>query len=323
MKTIKNKAVLDNFNIGFEFEFYVSTKVLLGEQKPKEQVPAEILKQYGHLITVKPQYEESKDHEDAGAYFLKKLKEVYPEEPWAKIFKIESDYSLDDTTSKIGVEMIMKYDIGSKAIAKLVKVFSVLNNPEFSTATECGLHVNMSHVDKKKNKNDMVFSVNQCLDKDKILKTFERTNNDYCVSNDKTSVSSYYLFDDLADNLKNFVNAEMKKATKSKSDYLSYVNLMNFSKNLANATTLQKFRGIINDSIKERFLANWEDDRPAIAPKCVANKNYLEFRMIGGKDYQKKYPQVENSINEYLKAMVKADVIYTKEATKALTAKMK
>lgn len=322
MKTIKNKEILDSFNIGFEFEFYVSTKVL-GSEKPKEEVPAEILKQYGHLITVKPQYEERKDYSDAGEYFLKKLKEIYPEERWDKIFTIEMDGSLDDTDKKIGVEMIMKYDIGSKAIAKLVKVFSVLNNPEFSTTTECGLHVNMSHVDKKKNKKDIVFTVNQCLDKDKILKTFARSNNDYCVSNDKTTVSTYYLFDELAEDLKSFMDSEVRKMTKTTSDYVSYINLMNFSKNLGNATTLQKFRTIISDSIKDRFLSNWEDDRPAIAPKCVDQKNYLEFRMIGGKDYQKKYPDVENSINEYLKAMIKADVIYAKNANIAPKAKMK
>lgn len=310
-KLIHNKNELEQFNIGFEFELFVSKKKLLQpiiKEKQKLKIPDNVLQEYGHLFivrTTEPEEVEDIDHNVAGNYFLNKLKEHYPEQDWHNMFEVHSDYSLSDTQNHIGVEMVLKHTKGVEAMKNLVKVFSILNLPEFKTTTSCGMHINMSFVDDKKNRGDLVYDIINILNVEPILKDFNRLSNQYCVSNEKTTLNSYYLKQKIAQQIGTLV-------TGSNSDkHYTLKHFSDITKKLQTPKHMKEFGALVEDSIKSLFLNNWNSERPAIAPKVMYNKNYIEFRTMGGKDYQKKYDKVENGINEFLKALKKVDMLHT------------
>lgn len=289
-KLIKNKTELDNFNIGFEFEFYVADKFLA----TKEKIPADIQRKYGHLFTAKSV---DAEYEQAGKYFLSKLQEYYPETVWTKCFDIHEESSLDDTATYTGVEMVMKHEAGSTAMKKLQQVITVLNLPDFKTAVECGLHVNISFKDRTKNREDLAFDVSCNLEMQTILTDFKRNKNQFCVSNKNTTIDSYTLTENLTEQFENMLG--------NQSSY-TLDKVLSFTRGLTNGKEMKKFAAMLEDSVKSGFISAWEDERPAVAPKEDNGKNYLEFRLMGGKDYQKKYDKIENGIGEFLKAMKKS-----------------
>lgn len=318
-KLIHNKTELDKFNIGFEFEMFVSKKKLEAPQVEAEQIPENILQQYGHLFNVKDvEKNEYVDYKDAGQYFLNVLTEHYPEDNWATIFEYCDDGSLSDTDKLIGVEMVSKYMKGSEAMKLLVKVFSVLNLPEFKTTTDCGLHVNISFAKEAKNRKDLAYDIAKILDNAPILRAFNRSQNDFCVSNNKVQIDLDYVREDIAEKITDFIlNTKLKN-----NEYIDMRSISQLNKKITEPQSLVHFCNLIEESVKDMLLEEWEDNRPAIAPKSQDYKNYIEFRSMGGKDYQKKYTQVENGINEFLIAMQKADIEHSNKSKKKSKTKM-
>jgi hypothetical protein len=302
-KLIDNKTELDNFNIGFEFELYVKNSSI-NKKPPVDQyadVPADILKKYKHLF--KPEQDNSNDYykyKKAGKVFLEKLSEYYPDIKWEKIFEMTMDGSLYDSVEKTGVEMVMNHYKGSIAMDYLNKVLTVMNLPDFVTDKDCGLHVNISFSDKHKNKKDLAFGVANCLDTETILKQFSRLKNEYCTPNNKTTIYQYDLQEEVADALLNQIS--------NSSNHVTLEKMLQYSKNIATSQGLKKFGIMLESIVKAKFLDNWSEDRPAIAPKRNGSNNYLEFRLMGGKNYEKKMPTIKDGIGEYLKSMKKASL---------------
>jgi hypothetical protein len=307
-KLIHQKEQVDKFNIGFEFEIYVKKSVVEDE----EVIPPEILKKYGHLMRLKTT---DSNYQKAGSHFLKKMQEYYPQTNWKKCFEAHEDGSLNNYSmpSHMAVEMVMKHDTGSSALTKLKQVISVLNCDDFFINNDCGLHVNISFKDNPKNRKDLVIDVSENLDIKKILNDFGRSKNEYCTDNNETEIDLHNISDEILTGISRLINPNQKN-NRWNSSYVPYKLFSNLKK----PDSYKKFMAMMEKITKDVFVDQWTDDRPAIAPKRTNNKNYLEFRLMGGKDYQTKYAKIENGINEFLKAMNKADLKHRNKTKKTV-----
>lgn len=300
MKNI-NKLLIDQFKIGFEFEFYVKNSAIANHLSIKQdnkvkKIPKEVLKQYGHLFV--PNVAKQRfDYEQAGQYFKDKLQEIYPTERWKKETYVTQDGSLIDTTVLTGIEVVYKHQAGADALRNLKQIITILQTNDFVAKEECGLHINISFKDEAKNNKGFAFELIKNLDVTPIREKFGRKNNKYCEDNRKSSLDLDYALEDT------FSSSKLRSLLIGrKSETLE--NFLEGIENLKKPVHFKNFLSIIESSVKDYCIEQWDDNRPAIAPKKSSSGHYLEFRATGGKDYQHKQEDIIHTLNEYLKAMV-------------------
>lgn len=312
MKSI-NKLLVDQFKIGFEFEFYVKNSAIANHlstarDNKVNKIPKEVLKQYGHLFVANV-VKQSFDYEEAGKYFKDKLQEIYPNESWKKAFSVTQDGSLNDNNAITGLEVVYKHQTGSDALRNFKQILTLLQSHDFVTKSECGLHINISFKDETKNNKGFAFELIKNLDVALINEKFGRKNNEYCEDNRESSLDLDYALEDT------FSSSRLRSLLiGKKSETLR--NVLEGIENLKKPVHFQKFLSMIEISVKDYCIEKWDDNRPAIAPRKSSSGHYLEFRATGGKDYQHKQEDLIHTLNEYLKAMVVTNKSLTATRTK-------
>lgn len=308
MKTI-NKIILDNFNIGFEFEFYVKKSSIYKElnsinDEKLKKIPKQILKEYGHFFMAKNKIKEL-TIKDAGEYFKNEMNKNFPNEIWKNLFKVVKDASIKEVKSDIAIEVIYKHQTGIDAFRHLKQILTLLKSNNFVTTKSCGLHINVSFKDKLKNNPNFAFDLSKNLDIESIQKRFDREKNSYCQINNKTDLES---FEEV------YSEIFRKFLLSGKANTLE--NTLNGLKELNKEKNITKFTSMVETSLKKYCISEWIDERPAVAPKKSSTGTYIEFRAIGNKDYQHKEEAILDSLDSLLKAMITTDKIYSKEKMK-------
>lgn len=269
-----NELLFSQFYIGIEFEFYVIKKVL----KEKINKPSKIL----YMIS----------YEDAGKYFLEKLNLNYPEENWIEIFDMTFDASLTTNGTKVGVEMILKHDIGTKSFQRMSQILKVLNSSEFMTEKNCAIHFNISFINELYNTPDLVFSILPHIDIENTLKQFHRDKNELSQPNLKSKIYK----EDLNEAI--FQPLLMLLQKKTKKNGFIIEDIYRLIQSLPENKKIEK-------NLNMKLLKLWQENRPAIAPRIANKKHYIEFRAIGGKDYQYKLKEIQAHLINYIEVMEK------------------
>jgi hypothetical protein len=286
---------LNDFNIGFEFEFLFPSKILKSLIESKKSFESVDIK--------------NKVYHEGIDFFMKIMESQYPHTDWHDICMTRRDETIQasEFPHYSGIEIATKKQSGEEAFIILGHILSVIAKTPFKTNDTCGLHVNASFKYDMPNEKTLSFYTAKNLDLYKINKKFKREKNEHCIPNFDTKVSreemGLLLFDCLFNNEKNdryFTN------------YAKFEQKIN---ELTNKEKLTQFLSLMKEQVIEDATVNWDNERPAIAHKRYENLGYLEFRSIGGKNYAKKIELINSTIYEFLEAMLKAKQFIYKDKT--------
>lgn len=281
-------------NIGFEFEFYVSIAAQKTFYKNKDFYKAyrktEKLyrKKYGIIVDEFPNFI------SAGVFFSTLLKQNFPNFDIGGTLRFINDSSILNKKNKTSLEVVFPYLSGDVALRNLDCVLSLLKNEDFSTNNSCGLHINISYKEEALNKPKNIFKLLKYLDIDKINNRFGREKNKNCISNKHSRVE----FIDFIDVIYKSLYKSVCKGY-DESDKITFEEMYGVAALLNNKPN--KFNKALECQIKKMLLDNWYHyNRPALAPKINNNKKYIEFRSMGGKNYQYEDVIIKQSISEIL-----------------------
>jgi hypothetical protein len=156
-----------------------------------------------------------------------------------------------------------------KALEQCKEVLNILNNDllpfKVRTESDCGLHVNISHPDITKN-NVSQLVIPFLVDEKVLAKRYGRDKCNYCLP----------MKDVIYQIVQNLVESNI-------------ISLSGFETKTGIDTTLKFIEArIIPSKNTFSFFGNIND------------YGYLEYRYIGGKNYQKKYTRIKRDIEELL-----------------------
>jgi hypothetical protein len=287
---------LDKFHIGFEFEFMIKSNLvdITLPTQLKKVLSEEFLNEYRPYINLKkPQL---KDYYN---YFIGQMTQHFPGRNWEELCKAAEDGSIHDDDKYRGLEIVVQYQKGVDAIGILREICTVLSLPQFKTNNTCGLHANVSYTESAiEEVAELSYYLSQKIDNNKIAQRFNRKNNEYCLPNLNTALDREEFNEALYESILQLSNKKLKTWGEIKlSDW------QEVEQKLKQQTSFDAFIALARKSILKKLENEWIENRPAIAPKTLKKVNYIEFRTMGGADYQKKLPEIEQSLEEMLIAM--------------------
>lgn len=285
---------LDDFYIGFEFEFLFPSKILKSLINKKEY----------HSVAMKDKvYREGID------FFMNKIQSTYPNINWQNIIMPRQDLTIQavEDSHYAGIEIATIKQSGQDAFFTLECMLHLLSHTPFKTNDTCGFHVNVSFKNDMPNAKTLSFYTAKNLDLVKINKQFKRDKNEFCAPNFDNKVSreemGLMLFDSLFKNEKN------------ERYFTNYAKFEDKITELMTKENLMHFLTLVKEQVIDEATENWDNERPSIAHKEFENLGYLEFRSIGGKNYPKKQQLIMSTIDNFLEAMIKARQIIYKDKT--------
>lgn len=292
-----NNKELNKFNIGFEFEFMIK-KSMISKKLPealRKAISPELLDEYRSYFKLKePQL---KDYYD---YFLSEMKEHFPQRNWQALCKPAMDGSIyEDNDNYSGIEIVVEYQPGVEAVGILREICTVLSSPQFKTNQTCGLHANVSYINETiEDSTDLSYYLSQRVDQEKIAQRFNRKNNEYCTPNLKTALDRDEFNEVMYETILTLTNKKLKRWGD-----IELADWQEIEQNLQKEKSFDNFITLARKSILKTLQNEWIQNRPAIAPKSMKKVNYIEFRSMGGLNYQKKLPAIEQSLEEMLLGM--------------------
>ncbi len=258
-----------NFLIGFEFEFILEHSIF----ETKESKIKEFIK------NIKPVLKNNK------IFFSDNFYEIHNGN---SSYKLTYDFSIKhDKRYFVPLELITPVMSLSEGIEILKIILDFFNKNKLITNKTTGFHVNLSFKNPEDNKN---------IDP---LKLIFLSNDEYKINFWKRydKVKKEIFFTTLVDpNL-----SVIKKILEEK---------FNNSKNIPEFKQIvleypEKILKILNNfKIMNKII--WLEKKQTINLSKLFNNNYVEFRLLGGENYHKRYDEIINEINYFVKLICKS-----------------
>lgn len=249
----------DKFKIGFELEMVLRKGHLA---KMEEESARSLHYRNGSS------YSEAKVRKamiaDVVAFLPKKFRGIH--------FEVVDDGSVNTWVSSdaIPIELITPPLPSTDAHELLAHLFEYMKANGVETNYTTGLHVNVSYMDRKKNRRVLASALLTELDQDGMLRKYHRVNNEYCRP-----------------------GLNKRRASKM----IDHRVLSAMQNHPSRAINL----------IEERVMDLCGDKFQAVNINHMDEKNrYVEFRLIGNKGYEKKFAVVAADIHKMMASLERA-----------------
>lgn len=264
----ENNLLKENLLIGFEFEFVLPYTVFETEKK---KIDAFVQKLRSSL----------KNDE---VFYTNNSYDMHRE----KFYKLTCDLSIRYNNGLyVPLELITPIFKLNSGLCKLKDILEFLKKENVITNETTGLHVNLSFENPEYNKKiDPLKLIFLSKDEYKIEKFWKR--------NEKRKKEQY--FTTLVDpNL-----MVLKKILKEKIDSNAFFNHKKLIKNYP-----KEILKLLNN-FKVADKAVWLNKKQSVNLDKLFKNNYVEFRLIGGKDYHLKHDMIFKEINYFIDLILKS-----------------
>jgi len=260
-----NKVDIDDFNIGFEFEF------LALESRHSDNVITRMEKTFNKKIADVDTFNRDQyDYSEPDQWYLM------------------DDASIQQSKDQRGweYELCTAAVTGSDALVNLKNVFQYINEYGWTNAST-GLHINISFKDHNKTQDIDPLKVAVLTAPDYLIKTFRNVTAGMMDNSDKEEDR---YFKSNIERIKNKLNKSYD------------ISLDAILKNKTIESIVDKVSEYIESYDKSggRFDTS---EKYQVVNLSKLRKGYIEFRVTGGKDYQKRYDETVNAIKRYLTVM--------------------
>ena len=222
----------------------------------------------------------------------------------SNIQEFTQDGSLQFKTKKesyYGIELItkpMKESIAIKFCKDMLKWMQ--NNEKVCTNKTCGLHVNISILNKKIKKNQLnidYYNLLSITPQKELLQLFGREQNKYCQISENKKFS-------LIINNKETNKNNLKYWLKYLKNSTIKVNSKNHNEELISVNNKKEFFKLIKKSYLDRL--SQIPKRISIVEKVNNEEKYYEFRIIGNSNYEYRYKDIIKCINIFKESIKKS-----------------
>ena len=286
------QTFLNQFNIGWEFELTVSYKI---QKTEIDEIPEDIWLSYGHLMDARLADMSLESAYDA---FMATLIEKFPARDWHNICLDREDYTVKADRNHYPLEVATIALPGYEAMEVFHEICEVLRMKMFKINHSCGIHLNVSFKENMPDTFPMVLALSEKLDLFEINESFGRMKNEHCAPNNSTELE----LGDLKDMLLTAM-LHNKPILTDNVDTVTVQDCLDIIDSLKTQSDLVHFRELARHALIEKVEYQWEDNRPALAPRKNGKDQYIEFRSMGGKDYPHKVQLLEDTIEMVLTEM--------------------
>lgn len=179
------------------------------------------------------------------------------------------------------VEIVTAPQEPKRALRTLKQIFEFMEDKNLQTNKSCGFHVNISCANKSKMQKMNPEMLIAATDDLYIADFYKRSKNEYCIP-----WSSYVK------RLDTFIKAENRK-----NRYYRHNLRTEFSRLVYNTWDNAEFYDDYPSSVVGSKISN---KNVSINIGYLEPHGYVEYRMLGGRNYQKNYSAIEDAIDHFM-----------------------